>query len=180
MNLKYINPYYMIKNRSNRSAEIYEFFEDPIYDRTEEDINNLRILLQLGYKNFNEEQKTLWASDIKGALNASDLNRIEKNIYILCQVLSIEIERKIWLESDIPQISDFKRLSNGLMSIVSKLEGANLTINVPDLPWNTYVKINDVEKLTLEIFNILKSQFYYFCTNANNIEIYCGEEIGIN
>lgn len=53
INFKYINPYYLIKNRRVRSAEIYEAFEDPVYDRTEQDIVQLKALLELGYQNFN-------------------------------------------------------------------------------------------------------------------------------
>lgn len=135
--------------------------------------------MNLGYKNFTEEQKTNWGSDLKGALNASDLNRIEKNIYILALSFGVEMQKKTWNEIDIPNINNFEKLRNALLSIVEKLSGQNLTVNVPDLPWNTYQKINDVEKLTFEIVEILRAQFYYFCTENGN-DLYCGENIGLS
>ena len=49
------------------------------------------------------------------------------------------------------------------------------TPQVPDLPFNHYQKINDIEKIISDVYSLFTIRFYY-CDS----ELYCGETIGIN
>nr|DAW44984.1 MAG TPA: hypothetical protein [Bacteriophage sp.] len=160
-------------------------FETPIFDRTLDNINSLKILLEKGYKNFTEKERSDWKSNLKGALNISDLNRIENNIAVVAEILSTTLTTKTdWKETDIPQQSDFLRIQSNVLNLRSKVASilTNITPNVPDLPYNYYSKINDIERILFDIYNLLSHQEHYYCgegTSTSQIEIYSGENIGI-
>lgn len=185
MELKYINPYY--KNRVSLfrtyGKDIYEEFIPPVYDRTYEDIATLLYYLNKGFKNLTEEEKEVWLTqDFKGALNASDLNRIENNMRVLALVTEVEIQTKTWDTANIPTLDEFTRLKNNLTLIRTKIPLKDDTPEIPELPWNTYQKINDVEKILNDMYDILNTNFYYYCGhNSSNsvIDIYCGEGMGL-
>ncbi len=160
-------------------------FETPIFDRTLENVNSLKILLQKGYKNFTEEEKLEWKNNLKGALNISDLNRIENNIAVIAEKLNDTVTTKTnWKETDIPLQTDFSRIRSNLLNLRSKLSYIldKYTPNVPGLPYNYYSKINDIEKIIFDIYELLIHQEQYYCgegTDTSQIEIYSGENIGI-
>jgi hypothetical protein len=148
----------------------------PIFDRNAEDALRVKYFLSLGYKNMTSSEKETWLnSDLKGALNASDLSRIESNMSIISEILKIQIETKTWSELDIPNTSDFSRIRSNLILIKNNALVHDTTPNVPDLPFNNYQKINDIEKILFDIHEILTSQTYYYC----GLELYCGENMGL-
>lgn len=55
----------------------------PITDRSQADVTRLVELIQLGYANMTDAQKAEFRSDMKGALNRSDLLRITNNLVIV-------------------------------------------------------------------------------------------------
>ena len=63
-------------------------FTQPITDRTILDIDKLQEYDEIGYKNLTNAQKANWMLGMKGALNASDLNRIESNQQYILNLLS--------------------------------------------------------------------------------------------
>lgn len=133
-------------------------FIQPIFDRTLEDVTLLNNLLIKGYANFSEEEKTLWESDLKGALNVSDINRIENNIYILGLCLGLSIDKKTYSELDIPTENNFERIYNNLSLIRSNiLNLVDYIPQVPERPYNTIEKLNNIEQLTSDIYNIIKN-----------------------
>lgn len=133
-------------------------FIQPIFDRTIEDVTLLNNLLLKGYANFSEEEKTLWESDLKGALNVSDINRIENNIYILGLCLGLSIDKKTYSELDIPTEDNFSRIYDNLSLIRSNiLNLVDYIPQVPERPYNTIEKLNNIEHLTSEIYNIIKN-----------------------
>lgn len=160
-------------------------FETPIFDRTLENVNSLKELLEKGYKNFTEEEIFFWKSNSKGALNISDLNRIENNMSVIAESLNTTLTVKTnWKETDIPLQSDFLRIQSNLINLRSKVSYIleNVTPKVPNLPFNYYSKINDIEKILFDIYNLVFRQEQYYCgegTDTSQIEIYSGENIGI-
>lgn len=176
MDLKYINPYYT-NNYLTRDINKFDGFITPIYDRTEEDVITLRRLLDKGYKNFTDEEKELWNQSLKGAFNISDINRIENNIYILGLCLELNIDKKIYFETDIPLEADFQRIKDNLTNIKNNCPYSILIDHIPELPYNTYEKINTIEKITYDIYNILSQQLRYYCGNNSSnstVQLYCG------
>lgn len=155
-------------------------YREPIFDRTQSDVIKLQDFLSRGYKNLTDDEKSEWLNtNFKGALNISDLNRIEQNMEVISNVLGLTIMIKSWQETDIPTNSDFTRIRNNLISIRNQAESQNLTYDstpeVPDLPFNHYQKINDIEKTIYDIY-VLYTSKYYYCGQ----ELYCSETIGIN
>lgn len=185
MNLKYINPYYT-KNKI-RTLSVFDTFQTPIFDRKESDIEYLKQLLEKGFKNFTDEEKEIWLNtSLKGALNASDLNRIENNISLIASVLEVSLVCKTnWARTNIPEETDFQRIHDNLKVLYNIIYGENVTkeeleeleedeeyIFVPDLPFNHYEKLNDIEYILYDMYTILNSQLYSY---ASTDELYCGE-----
>ena len=155
-------------------------YREPIFDRTQSDVIKLQDFLSRGYKNLTADEKNEWLNtNFKGALNSSDLNRIEQNMNVLSDFLGLAIITKTWQETDIPTDSDFKRIKNSLISIRNKAEEMELlydsTPEIPELPWNSYQKINDIEKIIYDTYSLHTAKYYY-CGQ----ELYCGETIGIS
>lgn len=133
-------------------------FIQPIFDRSVDDVALLQNLLAKGYANFTDEEKTLWASDLKGALNVSDLNRIENNIYVLGLCLGLNITKNTYTELDIPSEDDFDRIYNNLSLIRGNiLNLVDYIEQVPERPYNTIQKLNSIESLIFEIYNTIKN-----------------------
>lgn len=158
-------------------------YREPIFDRTQSDVIKLKDFLSRGYKNLTADEKNEWLNtNFKGALNSSDLNRIEQNMNVLSGFLGLTITTKTWQETDIPTNSNFTRIRNNLMSIRNQAISQELIYDstpeipeIPELPWNSYQKINDIEKIIHDIYSLYTAKYYY-CGQ----ELYCGETIGIS
>ena len=155
-------------------------YTEPIFDRSPSDIVKLQSFLDRGYKNLTADEKSEWLNtNFKGALNISDLNRIEQNMNVLSVILGLTITVKTWQETDIPTNTDFTRIRNNLALIREQAELMgliyDLTPEVPNLPFNHYQKINDIEKIIFDIYTLYTNKYYY-CGQ----EVYCGENIGLN
>ncbi|MDE7425378.1 MAG: hypothetical protein K2N51_17100 [Lachnospiraceae bacterium] len=133
-------------------------FKTPITDRTAEDVNNLRALLAKGYNLFTQAEKELWAKDHKGALNASDLNRIASNSVCLGKCLGITISSQEFLVASLPTTTQFNTLKNNLQSVITEIKKytSEQIPTIPNLPFNDYIKINLIEEIQLIIYNIIK------------------------
>ena len=155
-------------------------YKEPIFDRTQSDVIKLQDFLSRGYKNLSDDEKNEWLNtNFKGALNISDLNRIEQNMQVISNILGLNVTVKSWQETDIPTNSDFTRIRNNLMSIRNQAKVQSLTYDstpqVPELPFNHYQKINDIERIIYDIYSLYTAKYYY-CGQ----ELYCGETIGIS
>lgn len=134
-----------------------EEFVTPITDRTEADVDELRRLLEKGYKNFTSEEKTLWGKDHKGALNASDLNRIESNSVCLGKCLGIEINTAEFEPAQFLYVYHFNNIISGLQKVIDEVSKYT-TVSIPtmpDYPFNDYIKINLIEEIQYIIYNII-------------------------
>ena len=54
-------------------------WEEPIINRVKADVDKVEEYDQIGYVNLMDDQKAEWMRGMIGALNATDLNRIESN-----------------------------------------------------------------------------------------------------
>ena len=133
-------------------------FITPITDRTAEDINELRFLLDKGYKFLSIEEKELWKTDHKGALNASDLNRISNNSYVLGKCLGITVPVQNFQPAEFLRTTDFFILAENLENVINETKKyTNYEIpTIPDFPFNDYIKINSIENIQYIIYNIIK------------------------
>lgn len=120
--------------------------------------------------------------DLKGAYNASDFNRVERNCRYLAEYLSYRgyrcnIETKIdWTMSDIPYLYEhMNRIRGNVIKIIDCFLQFGNSANAPDIPMDKlmdYRRANDLEKnlqLTIDFLNSMMLQ-YPICGPH-----YCGE-----
>lgn len=145
MNKPYINSVLVVPNPAEDGLPWF------VTDRTQEDV----------------DRRTA-----KGVLNAADLNRIERNIQAICGVAAIPVTAKTdWQSSGLPRTSDWERI----MKAVERIRGYShrgTTPAVPARPVNQFQKVNDVEQILKDAFDILER-------NGRNRyyagEVYAGE-----
>jgi len=148
-----------------------------VYDRTQEDVDRVYELRAIGWDNLTDAQRSEWLSGLKGCLNLSDLKRIENAIYVVAQLLELDLQTNKDNLPMIPNTLYFQQMLDNMS--VLRAEGFLYvdTPQVPEQPLNTFGKVNDVERILHDIYMIY---------NANNSsfhfagsEIYTGEETGL-
>lgn len=155
-------------------------YETPIfvYDRTQEDVDRVRELNRKYLEGtITEQEKEEWTGHMKGALNAWDLRRIERNTELIGGYVTVPVTVKTgWGVCDLPRESDYKRIRDNVERIREFGAGMPSIPETPVQPLNTYQKWNDIEKILHDIF-------WLYIGNYNNKdycgEISCGEEIGV-
>lgn len=142
----------------------------PINNRTQEDVDKVKMYDELGYENLDTSQQQEWISGMIGALNATDMNRIENNISYINELLSVrgETSKTDWTMLDIFGEQDAKRIIVQIKSLITRFDLLNAP-EVPDSPLNVYTKINDIETLLLMMYEKwYRNVQGYFLTNDNN------------
>lgn len=182
MNLKPINPFYKkrkpVARKKVRSAVStysypYDWIE-PVTDRTQEDVDHAKELIE-GWYSLTEEQKAEYLAGLKGCLNSTDLERMENNIQILIDVLELDKESHVGAVPEIPTASYMADLKANVTAIREGYFVHAYTPEVPDAPYNTFQKFNDMEKILEDVHEVVSSQFSYYAGN----EIYAGDETGL-
>lgn len=154
-----------------------------IYDRTQDDVFHAAELNRkyvLG--TITDEEKVEWLSDLKGALNASDMNRIEGNIAQLASDIAKEVAAfdasavatKQWSVADLPRVSDFARIKDNVECVRGAWYVMPDTPDTPDTPYNYYQKTNDIERILHDLYITYMAtvKSYDYCG-----EFYAGEEV---
>lgn len=148
-------------------------WQTAVTDRSQSDVERVQELLEKGWQNFSDEEKTEWSDGMKGALNASDLVRVQNNIQLLSDVLELDLNVLA-----VPELPDeiFYAL---IISNTERIRGAycihTTTPETPDAPLNTYSKWNDIERILTDVYEILLNNFHYYCGG----EIYAGDDTGL-
>ncbi|MGN0384607.1 MAG: hypothetical protein ACI4EX_01860 [Lachnospiraceae bacterium] len=144
-----------------------------IFDRTQEDVDRVKELSDIGWEHMTDSEKAEWMSGLKGALNKSDLNRIENNCSIIAQLLGLPMKTYKNEVPDYPTTDYFENLIGNVASIrVAGMVSCD-TPAVPDLPLNTWQKVNAVEKILHDVYENYCSGLMPFA----GTEVYVGEEI---
>ena len=155
---------------------------DPIYDRTQADVDRVKELNNIGYFNMTTEQQQEWLTDLKGALNRSDLVRIENDIQILSDVLELDLDTYDGHIPEIPNTAYYKTMRENVQEIRDSGYIHTDTPTTPHSPLNGYTKINDIEKILRDVYKVLNDTFYHFCHSTATTPyggVYAGEEIGL-
>ena len=129
-----------------------------IYDRTQTDVDRILSLSRKGWAAMTDEERTYWSGTPKGAYNASDLNRVERNTAELRTTLAksgyhTEITTKTdWQNGDIPRRSEAENLLGNVRTL------AALYYVLPDSPplpvtmeKLSYHGANAIEKIQADI-----------------------------
>lgn len=161
------------------SFTLYYGLLNLITDRTQADVDYVARLARTGWANMTETEKTAWTSDLKGAYNASDLNRVGNAVLYVAGRLeeagyTVDVSPRIdWSESDIPTESDLTAYLADVSAIRGVLDVPTTVPPVPDsMAELTYEEANDIERILLAVDDLITRMVNaYFYTN----EIYCGE-----
>ena len=145
----------------------------PVTDRSQSDVSRLLTLLKKGWDDFTTDERTEWTAGMKGALNRSDMQRIQNNTQLLSEVLELDLTI-----ADVPAHPNEQFLA-AVLANTEIIRNAYMihsdTPETPQMPVNTYQKLNDIEKILNDVYSILMSNFNYYC----GTEIYAGEETGL-
>ena len=165
----YIEMYDEAGNKSVYENTIEYILPWFVYDRTQQDVDRVIEL------NMTDDEKTEWINGMKGAFNLSDVKRNENNCYVIAQLLNISL---VTCKDNLPAYPD-KTYIDSLLKNVTALRNAGYryveTPEVPQQPINTYQKINDIEKILHDIYEVYNSNFVHYAGE----EIYAGQNIGL-
>lgn len=186
MDLRPLNPYYhraakqqfRMFRMAAVSAEEYSYpylWITPITDRCQADVDRLKEFQYKGLLRITPKQLAEYLTGMKGALNRTDLERIENNVQILLDVLEIEAGSNV---GNVPQFPT-ENYFNQLLSNVSAIREAycihQTTPETPQMPLNTWQKWNDIEQILYDVHEILCNNFHYYCGDG----LYLGQETAL-
>lgn len=189
MDLRPVNPYYRqqmpvmrtmsLLRTASVSADYYYPYTwiNPVTDRTQEDVDHAKELNALGWQGMNQEQKREYLAGLKGCMNRADFERIENNIQILLDVFEIDSASHVEDIPEFPAVSYFEQMKNNLAAIRNNRDYGirSNTPQVPELPYNTWQKYNDIEMILEDVYGIVSAQFTYYAGE----EIHAGDETGL-
>ena len=153
-----------------------------ITDRTQEDVNRVIYLRAKCWQDMTEEEQAEWSTELKGAYNVSDLNRVENAVRYLAEELrklgyptNLVIHAE-WTKENKPNSEDLKRYFENVAKIRALLPA--VYASTPDAPDNdlskfNHEKANDLEQILLDIEEIcgkiVASWFYLGDINAGEV-----------
>lgn len=165
---------------TNYELVLYYGLISLITDRTQADVNLVRTLTAKGWKTMTDSEKAEWQSGLKGAYNATDLNRVGAALnYIASRLNSCGIRIKVfpkidWQVADIPSPEQMTAYLSDVATIRAALP---VGMNTPDVPSDmvklTYTEANNIERILLDIdaliTNMVAAFFYSGELYANEI-----------
>ena len=128
-----------------------------ITNRTQADVDRVAALAgRVSAGTATEAEKTEWASDLKGAYNASDLNRVGAAVaYVAGYAVTVN-PKQDWTGSDIPtagQIATYLRDVAALRGAIAVMASTPPT---PDSANNlTWQEANNIEQILLDVDELL-------------------------
>ena len=150
-----------------------------VTDRTEADVSRFSELRDKGWAEMTAAERAEWVAGMKGAYNASDLNRVASAMAYLSQRFasagySVPVSSPTdWANGDIPTKGDMDTYLDDLRRIRAALAVMDTTPEAPEsMDYLTWAKANDIEKILVDVDDalgrLLLSPFY-------SGEIYSGE-----
>lgn len=139
-----------------------------ILDRTQEDVDRVKELTKkIGDRTITDEEWAEYAKSMKGALNYSDLDRIEFNLDILHDLFAPYIELNYYsMDRDyIPRTSYFVNLLKNIQMIRDTMYILSTTPKVPALPLSHYQNWNDIEQIIYDVYWMYRrfERSFYYC-----------------
>lgn len=133
-----------------------------ITDRTQADVDRVRQLAQKGFWNMTAAEKTEWLNGLKGAYNASDLNRVGAAVAYVAgrltgygYVVSVS-PRQDWHVTDIPTQESMTAYLADVAALRAALTVAAGTPEVPeDMERLTWQEANNIEQILVDVDELL-------------------------
>ena len=125
-----------------------------VTDRTQADVERVRELAAKGFAAMTAAERAEWLAGMKGAYNASDLNRVGTALNYLAARLSSICGKSIawtaktdWAVTDIitaSQAAEYRRQIQDIRDAITYPAG---TPDAPQLGRLTYIGANDIERI---------------------------------
>ena len=155
--------------------------ENLITDRTQADFERWRTLRDKGYANMTAEERIEFAGDMKGAYNASDLNRVGAALNYLRGRLTAAgyirgdefSARANWERKEIPTGAQFTAYIKAVETIRAAMSRKATTPQTPaDVGGLDIQGANDIEQILLDVEELINNMLAarFFCN-----ELYSGE-----
>ena len=133
-----------------------------ITDRTQADVDRVRQLAQKGFGNMTADEKTEWLNGLKGAYNASDLNRVGAAVAYVAGRLkgygyAVSVSpRQDWQVTDIPTPES---MTAYLADVAALRAALTVTADTPEVPEDmerlTWQEANDIEQILVDVDELL-------------------------
>lgn len=151
-----------------------------ITDRTDADVTRVETLNDAGFKDWTAAEVAEYLSDLKGAYNASDLNRVESAVqYVLDRFRAngyddlYPVIKTDWVITEFMNVSETERYLQNIRDLRSQFVQPDGTPEVPDDMDNfTFEEANDIERILViidEYITKIEQAFFY------SGELYGGE-----
>ena len=125
-----------------------------ITNRTQADVERVKALAAKGFAAMTSDEQAEWLAGMKGAYNASDLNRVGTALNYLAARLSSICGRSIawtaktdWAVTDIITASQAAEYRRQIQNIRDALAYPAGTPDAPQLARLTYTGANDIERI---------------------------------
>lgn len=125
-----------------------------VTDRTQADVERVRKLAAKGFSTMTAAEQAEWLAGMKGAYNASDLNRVGTALNYLAGRLASICGKSIawtaktdWAVTDIITASRAAEYRRQIQDIRDALAYPAGTPDVPQLARLTYIGANDIERI---------------------------------
>jgi hypothetical protein len=150
-----------------------------ITDRTQADVDLVKALSRKRRDTFTEEEQAAWDASLKGAYNATDMNRVGSAINyvagrLIAEGYNVQVQPKIdWTVADIPTPAQLDAYLADVATIRAALAVYAETPEVPaDMEKLTFAEANDIERILLDVDALITNmmQAWYYAG-----EIYSGE-----
>lgn len=150
-----------------------------VRDRTQADIDRYLYLNELGFDNMTDEEKAEWLSDLKGAYNYTDLNRVESAVqYIHDRFLEYGYHTDVdtfnmWDISMYPTETECMRYLQNVRNLRGIVGVYESTPDTPlDMEGFTYQEANAIEQILYDIDMLITNMVSVF---RYSNEFYGGE-----
>lgn len=167
----------------NYSLTLFYGLLNLITDRTNADIEEKNQIIKKidegGFDSLSADEKSAFLSGLRGAYNATDLNRVGAALnYVKARLNSAGFNftwtaNELWQISDIPTPAQMTQY----LGYVSDLRSA-ITVpdNTPDVPTDmvnlTHTEANNIEKILLQVDALVTLMLTMYVYSG---EVYCGE-----
>lgn len=135
-----------------------------ITDRTQTDVNRVLTLSAKGWAGMSAEERAEWTAGLKGAYNASDLNRVQEAMEYLAGVFAsygyaVSLQAMpTWSDSDIPTEAQMTAYLSNLAALRGVLAVLPTTPATPEsMELLTYATANNIEQILIDINLILNT-----------------------
>lgn len=150
-----------------------------ITDRTYEDVQLWQTLKALGWAGMSPAQQAQWSAGLKGAYNASDLNRVREAMEYLAGVFgaygyAVSLQpTPTWSVGEIPNEEQMAAYLSDVTALRAVLDMPSTTPAVPaDMALLAYIEANNIEQILVDINQLLLNAAAAWFYSG---EVYCGE-----